>query len=75
MNPALGKKKKRGKSIEFDRSVIYSNITKHNDHITPKKKVKTMVKRRKSESAKTDTEEVERTYVIDRLNICEAKHY
>ena len=34
-----------------------------------------MVKRRKSESAKTDTEEVERTYVIDRLNICEAKHY
>ena len=33
-----------------------------------------MAKRLNSESTKSDLEEVERTYGIDRLNIGEAKH-
>ena len=42
--------------------------------LSPRKRRKKLAKKRKSESAKSDPEEVEHTYGIDRLNIGEAKH-
>ena len=46
----------------------------HDDPIPKKNKEKKLAKKRKSESAKADQEEVVRNYGIDRLNIGEAKH-
>ena len=68
-----GGKTKCGKSIKFDGSVKEANIMNHDDPI-PKKNKEKKARKRKSESAKLDPEDVGNAYGIDHLKIGEAKH-
>ena len=70
-----GGETKCGKSVELDRKLKEVNIMEHDDPIPKKKKGGGLAKNHKSESAKTDPEEIRRTYGIDRLKIGQTKHY
>ena len=66
-----GGKTKCGKSIKFDGSVKEANIMNHDDPI-PKKNKEKKARKRKSEIAKLDPEDVGNAYGIDHLKIGEA---
>ena len=67
-------KTKCGNSVNFDGNVKEVKIVEHNDPTPRKNMGEKLAKNRKSESAKAYPEEVKCTYVIDRLNIDEAKN-